>query len=169
MLNRFITALSEAKILVFILIVLSLVLGFFIVWKMEQSTTTSTVNDEEASSVTSPDIILPLDPPLKAKTTSKPTSENINFPDHDEHHHEIDDEEVDIQKLMDEQISNETRKKINERLLARGDQFVFNTTEDGGRKNRNNRWSTVAISLKDDDGNALMVDITSPLPLLKEN
>ncbi len=169
MLNRFITALSEAKILVFILIVLSLFLGFFIVREMEQSTTTSTVDDVEASSVISPDIIFPIDPPLKAKTTSKPTSENINLPDHDEHHHEIDYEEVDIQKLMDEQISNETRKKINERLLAQGDQFVFKKTEDGGRLNRNNRWSTVAISLKDDDGNALMVDITKPLPLLEED
>jgi len=168
MLNRFITALSEAKILVFILIVLSLVLGFLIGREGERSIS-SIENYVEASSVIRSEIILPIDPPLKAKKTSKPTSWNINLPDHDEHHREIDDEEVDIQKLMDEQISNETRKKINERLLARGNQFVFKKTEDGGRLNRNNRWSTVAISLKDDDGNALMVDITKPLPLLEEN
>ena len=169
MLSRFITALSKAKILVFILIVLSLVLFFLIVREIEQSIKTSTENDVEAPSVISPDIILPIDPPLKSKTTNKLTSENINLPGHDEHQHEITDDEIDIQKLMDEQINNETRKKINEKLLALGNQFAFKKTEDGGRLNRNNRWSTVAISLKDDDGNALMVDITKPLPLLEED
>ena len=136
---------------------------------MKQADSTTTENDVEASSIISPEIIFPIDPPLKSKTTNKLTSENINLPGLDEHQHEFTDKEVDIQKLMDEQINNETRKKINERLLAQGDQFVFKKTEDGGRLNRNNRWSTVAISLKDDDGNSLMVDITKPLPLLEEN
>ena len=69
---------------------------------------------------------------------------------------------------MDEQISNETRKIINERLLSNVNQYEFKKTEEGGRRHRNDRWSAVAISLVDENGNALMVDITSPLPLLEE-
>ena len=74
----------------------------------------------------------------------------------------------DIKKLMDEQLSNDTRKIINKRLLSSASQYKFNETEEGGRRHRNGRWSAVAISLVDENGNALMVDITSPLPLLEE-
>ena len=169
MFNRFITTLSKAKILVPTLLVLFLTLGFLIGREMKQADSTITENDVEASSIISPEIIFPIDPPLKSKTTNWLTSKNINLPGLDEHQHEFNDKEVDIHKLIDEQINNETRKKINERLLARGDQFVFKKTEDGGRLNRNNNWSTVAIRLKDDDGNALIVDITKPLPLLEED
>ena len=169
MLDRQLGALSEAKILVFILIVLSLVLGFFIVREMEQSTITSTENDVETSSVISPEIILPIDPPLKSKTTNKQTAENINLPGHDKHQHEIADKEVDIQKLMDEQIDNKARKEINEMLAFDESKYEIEKTEDGERISFNNHSIEVAIGLKDKNGNAIVVNITSPLPLLKEN
>tara|TARA_S200000501_G_scaffold315917_1_gene308446 strand:- start:3180 stop:3689 length:510 start_codon:yes stop_codon:yes gene_type:complete len=168
MLNRFITASSEAKILVFILVVLFLVLWFFLVREIEKSSKTSTENDVEASSVISPVIILPIDPPLKSKTTNRQASENIDLPGHDKHQHEISDKEVDIQKLMDEQIDNKARKEINEMLAFDESKYEIEKTEDGERIIFNNHSVEVAIGLKDKNGNTIVVNITSPMPLLKE-
>ena len=76
MFNRFITALSKAKILVPTLLVLFLALGFLIGREMKQADSTTSENDVEASSIISPEIIFPIDPPLKSKTTTKRKKNN---------------------------------------------------------------------------------------------
>ena len=116
-----------------------------------------------------PSVITPIDPQLKSKSEDLLLldEKKKQSPDADSIKSDKSEKKSDIKKLMDEQISNETRKIINERLLSNVNQYEFTKTEDGGRRHRNDRWFAVAISLIDENGNALMVDITSPLPLLE--
>jgi len=163
MLVRQLTSLSEAKYLVLIIILLSLALGFFLGRGVDELLLPSE-NLEQA-----PSVITPIDPPLKSKSEDLLLldEKKKQSPDADSIKSDKSEKKSDIKKLMDEQISNETRKIINERLLSNVNQYEFTKTEDGGRRHRNDRWSAVAISLIDENGNALMVDITSPLPLLE--
>ena len=163
MLVRQLTSLSEAIYLVLIIILLSLALVFF--WgRGVDEPLLSSENLEQA-----PSVITPIDPPLKSKSEDLLLldEKKKQSPDADSIKSDKSEKKSDIKKLMDEQISNETRKIINERLLSNVNQYEFTKTEDGGRRHRNDRWSAVAISLIDENGNALMVDITSPLPLLE--
>jgi len=164
MLVRQLTSLSEAKYLVLIIILLSLALGFFVCKRVDEALLPSE-NLEQA-----PSVIIPIDPPLKSKSEDLLLLDEKKKQSPDAYPIKSDKsgKKSDIKKLMDEQISNETRKIINERLLSNVNQYEFKKTEDGGRRHRNGRWSAVAISLVDENGNALMVDITSPLPLLEE-
>jgi len=168
MLARQLTSLSEAKYLVLIIILLSLALVFFWGRGVDEPLLPSE-NLEKDPSVISPNIITPVDPPLKTTSEDLLLSEEKKkpSPEADPIKSDKSEKKSDIKKLMDEQISNETRKIINERLLSNVNQYEFTKTEDGGRRHRNDRWSAVAISLIDENGNALMVDITSPLPLLE--
>ena len=168
MLVRQLTSLSEAKYLVLIIILLSLTLGFF--WgRGVNEPLLPSENSEKAPSVISPNTISPIDPPLKTAMEDLLVSDDKKNHSSEAEGNKSDmgEKKADIKKLMDEQISNETRKIINERLLSNVNQYEFKKTEDGGRRHRNGRWSAIAISLIDENGHALMVDITSPLPLLE--
>ena len=169
MLARQLTSLSEAKYLVLIIILLSLALGFFWGRGVDEPLLPSE-NLEQAPSVITQNIITPIDPPLKSKSEDLLLldEKKKQSPDADSIESGKSEKKSDIKKLMDEQVSNETRKIINERLLSNASQYEFKETEEGGRRHRNDLWSAVAISLIDENGNALMVDITSPLPLLEE-
>ena len=119
-------------------------------------------------------IIIPHSPPLNSPIEKSILLDQKDHPVHSHgHHHENDFMEghtkSSIQNLLDSQINNETRKIINERLLSNKKKYIINDTLDGGRLSRDDSWAAIAIRLLDENGRAIMVDITNPLPLLEED
>ena len=170
MIDRKLNISQREKVLFLIITLLFLTLGFFVSKDVGDFLAPDDTSEKETPDVIS-SVISPINPPLKTQSENFLLSANKEIPSSNTDSNKSDKsgKKSDIKKLMDEQIGNDTRKIINKRLLSGASQYKFKETEEGGRRHRNDRWSAVAISLIDEDGNALMVDITSPLPLLEEN
>ena len=176
MLDRQLAALSEAKILVFILIVLSLALGFFIGREGGRAISSSENIIEDESLIPKTEEVI--DEQLK-----KLNSEKKNKP--------IPQGSVDvnqrvstvpsvatiegkinlqnIKKYLDQQVDNQMRLDINSKLDPSDFELKMipsggGTIYDGGM-----RYFSVQVELTDDEGKPFLLDITDPLPLLKEN
>ena len=169
MLDRQLNISQRKKVLFLIAILIFLTLGFFFSKDVGSFLAPDDTLEKETPAVIS-SVISPINPPLKTQSEKFLVSTNKEIPSSnaDSNKSNKSGKKSDIKKLMNEQLSNDTRKIINNRLLSSASQYKFNKTEEGGRRHRNGRWSAVAISLIDENGNALMVDITSPLPLLEE-
>lgn len=72
---------------------------------------------------------------------------------------------LDIEKLMNEQISNEMRNTINDMLKPKNQTYQERVVGDVVSIDVSGRAFAVPIGLIDEDGNAIMVDITEPLPI----
>ena len=72
---------------------------------------------------------------------------------------------LDIEKLMNEQISNEMRNTINDMLNPKNQTYQERVVGDAVSIDVSGRAFAVPIGLIDEDGNAIMVDITEPLPI----
>ena len=72
---------------------------------------------------------------------------------------------LDIEKLMNEQISNEMRNTINNMLKPKNQVYQERVVGDAVAIDVSGRAFAVPIGLIDEDGNAIMVDITEPLPI----
>ena len=72
---------------------------------------------------------------------------------------------LDIEKLMNEQISNEMRNTINNMLKPKNRVYQERVVGDAVAIDVSGRAFAVPIGLIDEDGNAIMVDITEPLPI----
>ena len=70
-----------------------------------------------------------------------------------------------IERLIDEQINNEERKIINSKFEQKNEVYVGLGTK---KTNNNPIYNEVAISVKGDDGSAIVVYLDRPLNLRKE-
>ena len=66
---------------------------------------------------------------------------------------------------MNEQISNEMRSTINDMLNPKSQTYQERVVGDAVSIDVSGRAFAVPIGLIDEDGNAIMVDITEPLPI----
>ena len=72
-----------------------------------------------------------------------------------------------MKELLDAQVSNEERRKINS-LLNPSD-FVVNKMPMGGGMSyqHEKRYFSVPLGLVNKDGKNIIIDITSPLPMIE--
>ena len=82
------------------------------------------------------------------------------------HIHAGKDSDTSIEKLIDSQVDNEMRAVINSRLLTKK-KFKKTKNDNGGTILLSDSASSIAIKLLDSDGNTIIVDITKPLPIIK--
>ena len=164
MLDRQIAALSEAKFSVSILIVLSLVLGFLIGREGEGSISSS---ENIIENLQSDD--------LKKLIEIHNTKKNQNAglidpgPISQSPSPVIPEEERQtfnkIQKLLDQQVSIDMRRQINAQLTPADAEPEIIKTPNGVLIKPTQEAMSVAITLVDDDGSLIVLDITDPLPL----
>ncbi|MDB2410722.1 hypothetical protein N9W57_08905 [Pseudomonadales bacterium] len=169
MLARQLTSLSEAKYLVLIIILLSFILGLLVGREGDYSISPSE-NISEADGV--------IDEELKNVINiinNKSKSEgNINSNSEKNSPSSVlaDEEEIslkNIKRLLNQQVNNQMRLDINSKLDP--DDFELKMISSGGGTiyDGGKRYFSVQIELIDDEGKSILIDITDPLPLLKDD
>ena len=164
MLVRQLTSLSEAKYLVLIIILLSLALGFFVGKRVDEALLPS---ENILEDISSDDLNVLIDIHNSSQKTVVENNDPVTEPKNPAP--VIPEEEKKsfskIKKLMDEQISIDMRREINAKLTPTEVKPEIIKTPNGVLIKPTQEAMSVAITLVDEDGSLIVVDITDPLPL----
>lgn len=112
--------------------------------------------------------LLPINPPLKIisnLTTTIPINPHQQSVSNNPKAKIENNHESNIKQLMDKQINNATRLKINQQLIPTHP-LTAAQTNNGKSINTSGIALSVMVQLLNEDGSAFSLDITSPLPLL---
>ena len=169
MLVRQLTSLSEAKYLVLIIILLSFILGLLVGREGDYSMSPSE-NISEAEGVIDEELKNVINI-INNKSKSK-SEDNSNSEKNSSSSVLADEEEIslkNIKRLLNQQVNNQMRLDINSKLDP--DDFELKMISSGGGTiyDGGKRYFSVQIELIDDEGKSILIDITDPLPLLKDD
>lgn len=169
MLVRQLTSLSEAKYLVLIIILLSFILGLLVGREGDYSMSPSE-NISEAEGVIDEE----LKNVINIINNKSKSEDNINTNSEKNSPSSVlaDEEEIslkNIKRLLNQQVNNQMRLDINSKLDP--DDFELKMISSGGGTiyDGGKRYFSVQIELIDDEGKSILIDITDPLPLLKDD
>lgn len=126
------------------------------------------ISVEPANGIIKSNTLKPINPPLQS--SFNPFSSGVHKGVKNTASHEIQashahHDQQSIQRLMDKQINNATRLKINQQLMPTHP-LTEAQTKNGKSINTSGIALSVMVQLLNEDGSALSLDITSPLPLL---
>ena len=126
------------------------------------------ISVEPSNSILKSNTLKPINPPLQS--SFNPFSSSVNKDLKNTASHEIKashahHDQQSIQRLIDKQINNATRLKINQQFMPTHP-LTETPTNNGKSINTSGMALSVMVELLNEDGSALSLDITSPLPLL---
>ena len=126
------------------------------------------ISIEPANGILKSNTLKPINPPLQSSfnSFSSDIHKNVkNTASHEIRANHAHHDQQSIQRLMDKQINNATRLEINQQLIPTHTLSEVQTNN-GKSINTSGIALSVMVQLLNEDGSALSLDITSPLPLL---